>query len=224
MQLTEDPVFREKLEELKARILGNVSSPILIYGESGVGKSVIARWIHRIHPARQRGPLVIVPSGSMSSELVESKLFGHVRGAFTSAFADRPGAFELADGGVLQIDDLDALSESTQAKLLQAVQEGIVERVGPPGVFVQVQPGMTGLIPGSEIGHGVDAADAYPAGKKVAVKVIGLDVGRKRIALSAEGAKESAMHGDYLEYQAKTEAAESKSAMALALEKALGKK
>jgi small subunit ribosomal protein S1 len=104
------------------------------------------------------------------------------------------------------------------------VVEGIVERVGPPGVFVQVQPGMTGLIPGSEIGHGVDAADAYPAGKKVAVKVIGLDVGRKRIALSAEGAKESAMHGDYLEYQAKTEAAESKSAMALALEKALGKK
>jgi len=104
------------------------------------------------------------------------------------------------------------------------VVEGIVERVGPPGVFVQVQPGMTGLIPGSEIGHGVDAAEAFPAGKKVAVKVISLDVDRKRIALSAEGAKESALHGEYLEYQAKTEASESKSAMALALEKALGKK
>jgi small subunit ribosomal protein S1 len=107
------------------------------------------------------------------------------------------------------------------------VVEGIVERVGPPGVFVQVQPGMTGLIPHSEVGHGVDANEAFPAGKKVAVKVISLDPDRKRIALSAEGAKESALHGEYLEYQAeakKVEASESKSAMALALEKALGKK
>lgn len=106
------------------------------------------------------------------------------------------------------------------------VVEGIVERVGPPGVFVQVQPGMTGLIPGSEVGHGVDANDAFPVGKKVAVKVIGLDVDRKRIALSAEGAKESALHGEYLEYQAeaKKEAGESKSAMALAFERAMGKK
>ncbi len=107
------------------------------------------------------------------------------------------------------------------------VVEGIVERVGPPGVFVQVQPGMTGLIPGSEIGHGVDTAGAFPAGKKIAVKVISLDPERKRIALSAEGAKESALHGEYLEYQAearKAEVADGKSAMALALEKALGKK
>ena len=123
-----------------------------------------------------------------------------------------------------EVSTSDPWEDAHQKYGVGRVVEGIVERVGPPGVFVQVQPGMTGLIPGSEIGHGVDAAEAYPAGKKVAVKVIGLDVDRKRIALSAEGAKESALHGEYLEYQAKTEAGESKSAMALALEKALGKK
>lgn len=126
-----------------------------------------------------------------------------------------------------EVSTSDPWEDAAKKYSVGRVVEGIVERVGPPGVFVQVQPGMTGLIPGSEVGHGVDAAATFPAGKKVAVKVIGLDVDRKRIALSAEGAKESAMHGEYLEYQAeakKVEAAESKSAMALALEKALGKK
>jgi small subunit ribosomal protein S1 len=110
---------------------------------------------------------------------------------------------------------------------MDRVVEGIVERVGPPGVFVQLRPGMTGLIPHSEVGQGVDAASAFPAGKKVAVKVISLDAGRKRVALSAERAKESVLHGEYLEYQAeakKVETGDSKSAMALALEKALGRK
>ncbi len=125
----------------------------------------------------------------------------------------------------------DPWAEAPKKYSVGRVVEGMIERVGPPGVFVQLEPGLTGLIPGSELGlpPGSDAAKTFKSGEKVAVKVISIDPDRKRIALSAEGAKESALHGEYLEYAAETKkvesAAESKSAMALAFERAMaGKK
>ncbi|MGK2860197.1 MAG: S1 RNA-binding domain-containing protein [Thermoanaerobaculia bacterium] len=107
------------------------------------------------------------------------------------------------------------------------VFEGTLERIGPPGAFVQLEPGLTGLIPASEFGGG-DASKLHKPGEKISVKVMNVDPARKRISLSHEGAKESALHGEYMEYVAETkkaaDASEGKSAMALAFERAMGKK
>jgi small subunit ribosomal protein S1 len=107
------------------------------------------------------------------------------------------------------------------------VFEGTLERVGPPGLFVQLEPGLTGLVPMSELGGG-DPSKTHKPGEKFSVKVMNVDPTRKRISLSIEGAKESALHGEYMEYVAETkkanDASEGKSAMALAFERAMGGK
>ncbi|HET7791280.1 MAG TPA: sigma-54 dependent transcriptional regulator [Gemmatimonadales bacterium] len=102
---------------------------ILVTGENGTGKELVARAIHALSP-RAEGPFVEVNCAAIPAELIESELFGHVKGSFTGAFADRAGKFELADGGTLFLDEIGDMSLAAQAKVLRALQEGIVTRVG----------------------------------------------------------------------------------------------
>jgi two-component system, NtrC family, nitrogen regulation response regulator NtrX len=102
---------------------------VLIYGENGTGKELVARSVHALS-RRRAGPFVEVNCAAIPEELIESELFGHVRGAFTGALADRRGKFELADGGTLFLDEIGDMSLKTQAKVLRALQEQVVEPVG----------------------------------------------------------------------------------------------
>ena len=102
---------------------------VLITGENGTGKELVARAIHALSP-RAAGPFVEVNCAAIPTELIESELFGHMKGSFTGAFADRAGKFELADGGTLFLDEIGDMSLSAQAKVLRALQEGVISRVG----------------------------------------------------------------------------------------------
>ena len=102
---------------------------VLITGEHGTGKEVAARWIHAAS-ARKDRPLVIVNAGGLPEGVFESELFGHVKGAFTDARADRIGRFEMADGGTLFLDEIANLTLGQQARLLRVLQSGELERVG----------------------------------------------------------------------------------------------
>lgn len=116
--------------ELQA--LGNVAQtdfPVLILGPSGTGKDVIAEAIHQNSP-RKEGPFVSVNCSALSETLIESELFGHIKGSFTGAITDRKGAFEAARGGTLFLDEIGDLSYSLQAKLLRAIENGEVRPVG----------------------------------------------------------------------------------------------
>jgi DNA-binding NtrC family response regulator len=102
---------------------------ILILGEHGTGKEVVARWVHAASKRASR-PFIAVNAGAMSEGVFESELFGHVRGAFTDAKADRAGCFELADGGTLFLDEIANMPMSQQAKLLRVLQTGEFHPVG----------------------------------------------------------------------------------------------
>jgi two-component system nitrogen regulation response regulator NtrX len=102
---------------------------VLIYGENGTGKELVARSVHALS-RRRLGPFIEVNCAAIPEELIESELFGHVRGSFTGATADRRGKFELADGGTLFLDEIADMSLKTQAKVLRALQEQVVEPVG----------------------------------------------------------------------------------------------
>lgn len=103
---------------------------VLLEGESGTGKRVIAHAIHRSDPKRKSQPFVEVSCGALPETLLESELFGHVRGSFTGAIRDKEGRFELADGGTIFLDEIDAFSPALQVKLLRVLQERTFERVG----------------------------------------------------------------------------------------------
>ncbi|HCY90612.1 MAG TPA: response regulator [Chitinophagaceae bacterium] len=102
---------------------------VLITGENGVGKELVARWLHE-KSNRHNGPIVEVNCAAIPGELIESELFGHEKGSFTSAIKQRIGKFEQANGGTLFLDEIGDMSLSAQAKVLRALQEGKITRVG----------------------------------------------------------------------------------------------
>jgi two-component system nitrogen regulation response regulator NtrX len=118
----------KRVRELIAKV-GPTGARVLITGENGTGKELVARALHDASPRRER-PFVEVNCAAIPSELIESELFGHMKGSFTGAFADRAGKFEQADGGTLFLDEVGDMSLSAQAKLLRVLQEGVVTRIG----------------------------------------------------------------------------------------------
>lgn len=122
-----DPALLELLDKLGPVAASDAT--VLIHGETGTGKELIARALHNRSPRRER-PLVKVNCGAISAGLVESELFGHVRGAFTGALDQRAGRFELADGGTIFLDEVGELPTDTQVKLLRVLQEREFEPVG----------------------------------------------------------------------------------------------
>ena len=126
-----------------AKVVSRSDSSVIITGESGTGKEVIANVLHH-ESSRRHQPFVAVSCALFSENLIETELFGHERGAFTGAIKDKPGRFELAQGGTLFLDDIDDVPLSMQVKLLRAIQNRTVERVGGTreiGVNVRVITG-----------------------------------------------------------------------------------
>lgn len=121
------PAMRE-VREIAARVAPSDAN-ILVTGEHGTGKEVLARWIHR-HSERCRSPLITMNAGAVSDGVFESELFGHTKGAFTDAKADRVGVFELADRGTLFLDEIANMSALQQPKLLRVLETGEFQRVG----------------------------------------------------------------------------------------------
>jgi transcriptional regulator with PAS, ATPase and Fis domain len=119
--------------QMVARI-ASARATVLIQGETGTGKELIARALHAASPRASR-PLVTVDSGALAESLLESELFGYVKGAFTGAVADRPGFFEVAHGGTCFLDEIGEISPAMQVKLLRVLQEREVRRVGGTETF-----------------------------------------------------------------------------------------
>jgi len=130
--------IRQVLERVER--VAPTDARVLITGENGTGKELVARALHRLS-ARRDGPFIEVNCAAIPSELIESELFGHIKGSFTGAVADRAGKFEQADGGTLFMDEVGDMSSSAQAKVLRALEQGMISRVGgqgPIGVDVRV--------------------------------------------------------------------------------------
>ena len=112
-----------------ARKVASSSATVLIHGETGTGKELIARTIHE-HSPRANGPFVTVNCGALSESLLETELFGHVKGAFTGAVADHKGRFEAAHKGTIFLDEIGEISQAMQVRLLRVLQEMEIVRVG----------------------------------------------------------------------------------------------
>src|SRR4051812_1514523 len=121
------PAMREVYQ--RTRLVAPSRASVLVVGETGTGKELIARAVHRLSP-RADGPYVRVNCGALAESLLESELFGHVKGAFTGAIENKPGRFEAAHGGTLFLDEISSMSAKLQVKLLRVLQEKEFERVG----------------------------------------------------------------------------------------------
>ncbi len=121
----------DKITEIKQTIekVAPTEARVLITGENGTGKELVARWLHE-KSNRAKGPMIEVNCAAIPSELIESELFGHEKGSFTSAHKQRIGKFEQAQGGTLFLDEIGDMSLSAQAKVLRALQENKITRVG----------------------------------------------------------------------------------------------
>ncbi len=121
----------EKMKRIKELIekVAPTDARVLITGSNGSGKELVAHWIHQ-KSHRNKGPMVEVNCAAIPSELIESVLFGHVKGSFTGAYKDKKGKFEQANGGTLFLDEVGDMSLSAQAKVLRALQENKISRVG----------------------------------------------------------------------------------------------
>ena len=122
----------EGMKRVRAMIekVAETDATVLVRGESGTGKELVAREIHERNGVRRNGAFVAVNCAALPSELIESELFGHEKGAFTGAAARRQGKFEQADGGTLFLDEIGDMSANVQAKLLRALEERRIERLG----------------------------------------------------------------------------------------------
>ena len=125
--IAESPSMRPVLQLMEK--VGPSDANVLVSGEHGTGKELVAQWLHAVSPRAHRS-FIAVNMGGLSEGVFESELFGHVRGAFTDAKADRVGRFELADGGTIFLDEIGNLGMPQQAKILRALQTGEIERVG----------------------------------------------------------------------------------------------
>jgi DNA-binding NtrC family response regulator len=162
----------------RVRRFAGLSLAILIRGESGTGKDLVARAIHTL--SGRRGPFVPLNAATVTRELAESELFGHRRGAFTGAFQDRRGAFREADGGTLFIDEVASLPLDVQAKLLRAVEDGMVRPVGAEGpVRVDVRIVAATCEPLEDrVGVGAFRADLY---ERLAACIVRVPALRERV-------------------------------------------
>jgi two-component system nitrogen regulation response regulator NtrX len=160
---------------------------VLISGESGTGKELIARAIHSLSPRRDR-PFVATNCAAIPAELIESEMFGHLKGAFTGATADRMGKFETATGGTLFLDEIGDMSLVTQAKLLRVLQEGVVTPVGssePRKVDVRILSATSKNLT-EEIGRGTFREDLFHRINVLTIAVPPLRARREDIPALAE--------------------------------------
>jgi len=118
----------KKIKDIIEKV-ARTDARVLVIGPNGTGKELVAHWLHQ-KSERAKGPMIEVNCAAIPSELIESELFGHVKGAFTSANKDRAGKFEAANGGTIFLDEIGDMSLSAQAKVLRALQENKIQRVG----------------------------------------------------------------------------------------------
>jgi DNA-binding NtrC family response regulator len=187
----------EAIKRVRAMIekVAETDATILVRGESGTGKELVAREIHERSSTRRSGAFVAVNCAALPSELIESELFGHEKGAFTGAAARRRGKFEQADGGTLFLDEIGDMSANTQAKLLRALEERRIERLGGnDSIPVNVRIVSATHRPlEQEIASGNFRADLFYRLRVVTVEIAPLRERREDIPLLAEAfARQSA--------------------------------
>jgi DNA-binding NtrC family response regulator len=175
-----------KIREMVERI-APTEARVLITGSNGTGKELVARWIHE-KSKRSAGPIVEVNCAAIPAELIESELFGHEKGAFTSAIKQRIGKFELANNGTLFLDEIGDMSLSAQSKVLRALQENKITRVGGEKE-IQVNPRViaaTNKDLKSEIEKGNFREDLYHRLSVILIHVPSLNERKEDISLLAE--------------------------------------
>ncbi len=179
----------QEIQDIKGMIekVAPTDARVLITGSNGTGKELVAHWVHE-KSARSKGPFVEVNCAAIPSELIESELFGHVKGAFTSAVKDRAGKFEAASGGTLFLDEIGDMSLSAQAKVLRALQESKISRVGSDkDIKVDVRVvAATNKDLQKEIAEGKFREDLYHRLAVILIKVPALNERRQDIPLLIE--------------------------------------